>query len=254
METLTLTQNHRPLYAVQPNKSHPRTSVRRVLYSRFCRWLDNATPKAMKKAVLRTSCVVLFCLLWAAPNFMAGVLLDVLQWNEYRIPTGIAVFLIGWNSKTIVRRVRRRKRTGNAHTYEGIPVDELASYLSEHGFKRDHAMRTLGIAKDKYEKMAGVFDDTQVCTRDANNGRILNPHLSREDLIRQLRNGFPLVFDDRSNEWVRKTSAYAGYLRDEAIREKKQREKTERLERRAAKAKREIAQAEGFHRRSLAVA
>lgn len=42
METLTLTQNHRPLYAVQPNKSHPRTSVRRVLYSRFCRWLDNA--------------------------------------------------------------------------------------------------------------------------------------------------------------------------------------------------------------------
>jgi len=218
-----------------PAKSHPRLSLRKVLYTKFLRWVDEATFHKLKKYLVRTCGTVLFFSLFLAYSFTTGMLLAILQWNEYRIPIAILIFLLIINAKKLRRFKRRRK--GNAHTFHGLPVDELASYLLDHGFKRDHAMKKLGISKGKYEKVAEILDNAKVLTRDDNNGRILN-NISREDLVRQLRDGFPLVF--HRDEWNERDGSWATYLRDQETKEKKEVEKVERLERRATKAEQRI--------------
>jgi len=254
MTSLTLKQTARPQFQLVPEYPRQPRTLRRVLWLKLLASVEKAKWRDIRKAFVRTSGVVGIGIAVASPSYALGVVTHAATWNGYKLPVFVTLAFAFVYWKTLYRMLRRfqpKQRAGNQHTFEGIPVDELASYLFEHGFKRDHAMKTFRISKGKYEKIADLFDTKDITARDDNNGRVVNPHITREQLARQLTEDFPLVYYAKRGEWVNRDGTYSAWLRDEENAEQKSRQKTERLERRAAKAKRDIAAAEGFHHRHL---
>ena len=240
---LTLKQNARPQFQLVPEyPKHPRT-LRRVLWMKFLATVEKAKWRDIRKAFVRTSGVVFIGVAVASPSYALGLVTHAATWNGHKLPVFLTLAFVFVYWKTLYRLLRRfrpKHRTDNQNTYQGIPVDELATYLFEHGFKRDHAMKTFRISKGKYEKIADTFDQKDITARDDNNGRIVNPHITREQLVRQLTEDFPLVYYAKRKEWVTRDGSYAGWLRDEERAEQKARQKVERLERRADRAEKRI--------------
>src|SRR5688572_30706928 len=123
MNTLTLQPMHKQLFqTVNPHNSHPRLSVARVLHVRFCRWLDKATPQAIKKALTRTLCVLLIAAGVFTPENTLHALLTVSTWNSSRIPLflgGLACLLYLRPCLRWIGRRRTKMRAGNQHSFEG---------------------------------------------------------------------------------------------------------------------------------------
>src|SRR5438067_982282 len=133
METLLLKPPAQPLYTVQPQQSHPRVSLRRVLYVKFLRWVDQASPKALKRAALSLLTTIAVCLLIVAPQLLLGLASSAVTWHHYGLlKIGVALGSISyWKVAMKLWRRLSIAPTGNQHTYHGIPIDDLASYLCE---------------------------------------------------------------------------------------------------------------------------
>lgn len=231
MELVTLKPNHRPLYSVQHHKA---PTLRRVLWNKILSGIQEASWHRIAKQLLRTTVGVLLLIAVASPQFFVGAVFGLAKAHGIRI--GIYLASLGafvyWRSAV---RYLRRPRKGNQHTFHGVPVDELASYLCEHQkFTREHAISTLALSQGKYAKIAADLKKHQVLAHGENNAHVLAA-ISREQLVRQLRDKFPLVLDEHSGEWVERGGSYARYLldreRDRQQREEKERKLDERIER-----------------------
>lgn len=246
--TYVLTPQNKQVFALRPEQSHPKLSLRRVVWVKLLRWIDKATWPALRKAVWRIGALVLVGLIVAVPQFTLGLLTSAAKWNGYRIPIFLAATLLLIHWRPILRRLRRR-RTGNQNTYHGLPVDELVSYLHEqNSFKRDHAMNVLGITQPKYQKIAEELSQHKILVRGENNARVLNS-IKRENLVRQFRDGFPLVFDDQRKEWVERDGSFNRWILDRERKEQKEQAKIARLERRKKKLQQDV----GFMSRAIAL-
>ena len=229
-QTLTLTPK---LQIREQAPQPPRLSLTRVLWYKILKWIEKATSQALVKSFLRLVSVgILACLIFA-PTFVLGYATAILRWNNYRIPIFCAALALMLNWKRIVRLTRRAALSprGNQHTYQGVAVPDLANFLQEQGaFKRDEAIKHLGLSQGQYAKIGAELEEKGILTRGEANARILRP-IGREHLVRQLRDGFPLVWDPEReiwcerdgmfNQWVLKNEFKQRRL-DEAI-EKKQR-------------------------------
>lgn len=249
MESLVIKPSAQPLYTVRPEASHPRISLRRVLYVKFLRWVDQASPRALRRAVLSLLTTLGIILLIIAPQLLLGLCYSAMSWHHYGIVKVLIVLAAVGHWKTMWKLWKRvsNRRSGNQHTYHGLPIDDLASYLCEHrSFKVEHAMKHFGISQDKHAAIAGELQKHAVLIRGENNARVLNT-ITRDELVRQLREKFPLVWSEDRNVWAERNGTFERWTMEKDRKEREEREKVEKLERKKAKLKADIAhQKSGF--------
>lgn len=222
---------------MQPNKSHA-LNLRRVVYVKFLRWVDAMTLTRFRKIAYRCSFLLGIVLLVGVPQFLLGTLVGSLSWHDYALTKIIALSAAFLYGRTWVRQARRWQRKSNQHTYYGLPVDELASYLLEQKqFTRYEAMHKFAISQQKHQVVAEELEKQQVLIRGQNNARVLNK-ITREELVRQLRDGFPLAF--YQDEWVEKRGSYELFLRDKECSERKEQARIAKMERKKDRLKRQI--------------
>ena len=135
---------------------------------------------------------------------------------------------------------KRKKSTGKALVFHGVPLDELATYLFERRTFTTSAINDLGLAQRKWQKIADELEHNGVLVRGENNARVLG-EIDRETLVRQLRDNFPLTFDGNTKTWVEKRGSYERFLYDKERTEKKEVERVDRLERKEDRARKNIA-------------
>jgi len=253
METLILKPADRNLFSVQPQRSHPMT-LRRVLFAKFLRWIDSLTPHQFRKVLSRLTVSLSIVLVVCVPQFFFGIMTDVTTWHGFALPKMAMLFVAFTYWRLALRwSIRQNLKRGNQHTYHGLPIDELASFLCEHKqFIRDEAMRRFAISQAKHSSIADELERHQVLVRGPNNARVLN-EMTREQLARQLREDFPLAFAD--GEWVEKRGSYHHFLRQKERDEQRDQERIDRLERKRDRLKREIDELEPnpFHVQAIAL-
>lgn len=243
--TFTVQPVSKPLYTMNTENSHPRLSLRRVLWVKFLRWIEKSPLQSLWWSLIRCLTLLLGLCAIIAPSFTVGMLTASFQWNNYRVPLCLAVILLTVNVKRLwqLRKLftaRQRKLQPNQHTYQGIPVDEFASYLLQHGAFTTEAMNRLALPQRKWAKIADELEKNGILKRGENNARVL-AEITREDLVRQLRDGFPLVFDEVGKTWVERRGSFDRFLLDRERKEKKEAEQRERLERKEDRMRKNIA-------------
>ena len=185
-------------------------------------------------------------------------MLASLRYESGKIPLFFATLLLTLNAKRVWLAWRRRsvkKRAANQHTFHGFPVSEFASWLKKNeGFKLTDAQSQLALSRNQYDKIAADLDLHGITIKGENNARILRP-ISLEQLVQQLRDKFPLAWDERGQDWTNKEGAFGRHLRDQEYRDRKRIDTVERRERRVAKreeqVEQEIEQASTFTRLML---
>ncbi len=222
-------------YVVAPEQSHPRLSLKRVLYVKFLRWVENSSASELLKAILNCSMFLLIFMAIMLPHFAIGILTAAWHWSaSSRVLIFCATLLLSLNAKRLYRLARRhsvqRAKTGKAPTYHGIPFDELASYLFTSGGFTTDAMSSLALSQRKWRKIADELEHHGVLIRGESNARVL-ADITREELTRQLRDGFPLVFDPMSKTWVERRGSFDQWVLAKERKEQKDVERVEKLER-----------------------
>lgn len=213
----------------------PRLSLSRVLWYKILKWIEQSTSSAIMKATIKLFMAFMLGILVFAPNFALGYLMAALQWNSYRIPTFFAVLALAFNARRMYlyarRRVRAARAGGNQHTYHGIPVPEIVDFLIDRkAFKRDEAIKTFALSQGQYAKIAQEMEERGVLIRGEANARILR-EISRTNLARQLRDGFPLVYDQNRDLWVERNGDFDNWVLRREFTQRKLMDEYERKER-----------------------
>lgn len=244
----------RPLFAaVQTQEPRiVRDSLRRVLYDKFLAWLRKSSASSLMKATLKCLIAAALCLMIFARDFALGMLTDALDLPiVQRVMIYCVMLLLTLNVHRLFRLARRvyvkhTRKTGNQYTYEGIALDELATYLTEKGFTTA-AMQDLALSQRKWAKIADTLEGAGILVRGENNARVLG-QIDRATLVRQLREGFPLVFDPVGKIWCEKRGSFDRYLLDKERKEAREKERLDRLQRKEGRMRKNIAdmQSNGF--------
>lgn len=252
-------------FKLQPEQSHPRLSLRRILYVKFLRWVDKASWRKLGSSLLTlvgASAIVTGIMV---PQFMLGLLYEAATWHGYRVPIACAALVVFFFGAKVYRAFLRlrvaRVRTGNQHTFHGIPVDEFCSYLLTQGqFIREHAMAALHISREKYDAIAKELEGHHILERGENNARVLTP-ISREQLTTQLsERKYPLVYDETRKEWALRDGSFNQWILGREKAEQRDRYKQERgiarLEKKREALQQEVGTMEqaGFICRALEIA
>lgn len=252
-------------FKIQPEQSHPRLSLRRILWVKFLRWVDKASWAKLARALLSLVGASGIAAGIIAPQFFLGMLYDAVAWQGYRVPILIAALSLYFFGANVWHRFRRlqvaRVRVGNQHTFHGVPVDEMASYLLEQAqFTREHAMAKLRISREKYDVIAKELEHYRILYRGENNARVLTP-ITRDQLVMQLdERKYPLTFDETRKEWVQRDGSFAEWVlnkeRSEQREDYQKRRGLERLEKKRDALREEVGALEnaGFISRALEIA
>lgn len=237
-----------PAYQIVNAPAANRPTLLRVLHNRFLLWLQDASMHKIRRAAWRVSCVIGVVLWFATPQFILGILYASATFHGYMLPKAASILFALFYGRQCVRwsrRLLKSRATGNQHTFEGLPIDELAGYLMEsQRFTRDDAMRRLGISQPKHKKIAALLEQCGVLQRGECNALELRT-ISREQLVTQLRGlsekkAAPLVHDETRNEWVERDGSFSKWILDRERGEGKRQEKLDRLERRIEKRRGEL--------------
>lgn len=242
----TLRAPSRPVFQLQAEQSHPRLSLRRVLYVKVLRWIDKASPDALWKMLRRCSTLLLVSCLVTAPQLTLGYLLAAFRWNSFRIPLFLALLYLTLNAKRFylwLRRASVRKRGANQHLYHGLPVGEFASFLKKHeAFKIADATKELALTRDQYDSIAEELEKHGVLTRGEKNARVLRP-IGLTLLVEQLRDNFPYVFDDETDTWHEKNGTFQRWCMNRDFERKKLSEAIQKKERKLQRIEEKITEA-----------
>ena len=236
MEQIVL--KSRQLINVDPVQSHPRLSLQRVIWVRILRWVDKASSYQLKKAIFRLSWTVLLALLIFQSQFLLGLFLGAMQWNGMRLPLFVVLLVGTLKYKELKSLWKQQTNTGNQYTFEGIPRDELITYLFTNGhFKREQTMSHFEISQPHYTKIAKRLEKHDVLIRGESNALVLNK-ISREELGTQLRDNFPLKFNAEYGRW---SGADTQFYRTETKRDNELRETEHKFSRANRKLRKKLA-------------
>lgn len=196
--------------------------------------LDKATPQAIWKTLLRVCSVAGLGFVVMVPQFALGLLTSAAAWNGYKIPLFSALLLVTLNAKRVylwTKQTNVRRRGSNQHNYHGIPVGELAEWLmKKRAFKRDESIKQWALSQGKYVKIAEELEKHGVLERGDNHARVLRD-ISMEQLVRQLREDFPLVYSEERKVWAERNGAFERWALDHDAAERKTDERIARKER-----------------------
>ena len=233
------------------------------MYTRFLRWIDKAKFSTVRKKLINALGSLAIILAVMSPQFLFGALYGIVTWSDYRVPVVILALFSFHYGSSVIRAYKslraRNARKGNQHTYHGIPVDEMVSYLLEQkSFTRDHAISSLHISREKYDAIAGELESHGVLHRGENNARVLAP-IDRWQLIMQLQSNFPLEFDEQRGMWSERDGSFSQWILNREKKDQREQYKRdrgiERLEKKRDTLKQEIADMQdvGFISRAVEI-
>lgn len=241
--TFNLRPLQKPMFQLSTENSHPRLSLTRVLHVKFLRWVEQSTLKSLLTAFAKCSMLLLFLAFVIAPSFTIGALTASAKWNHWRLPIFSCILILTLNAPRLyrltVRWYGKRKTSSNQHTYHGLPLDELLSYLFTKRTFSMEAMQSLGLTQTKWRKIAEELEHNGILTRGESNTRVL-AEISREELTRQLRDGFPLVFDPVGKQWVERRGTFDRWVLERDRKQQREGEKQERLERKEERLRKSV--------------
>jgi len=218
-------------------------SLRRVLYVKFLRWLENSSASSLMKAILKCLTAVAFLLAIMLPHFALGILTATIHLPFMsRVVVFCIVLLLTLNAKRLYllgKRTYVRKGKGNQNTYQGIPLDNFISYLFEKKSFTTAAMSDLGLSQRKWSKIADELEHHGILKRGESNARVLGD-IDRMTLVRQIRDGFPLVFDTIGKTWCERRGSFDQWVLQRERKEQKEAETRERLERKEDRMRKNI--------------
>lgn len=225
----------------------PRLSLRGVLWVKFLRWIEQSPSTSLLALSMKCSMLALALLAVLAPSLMLRILWAAYEWNGHRIPLCLGTIALTASAPRCFRFVRaysaRRRKSranGSAPTYEGIPCDELTTYLFEHQTFGTDAMNDLALAQRKWRRIADQLETNAVLVRGENNARVLNPAIDRATLTRQLRDGFPLVWDPIGKTWAERRGSFDTWTLAKDRAEAKEKARIEKLARKEKKLRAKI--------------
>lgn len=236
------------------NTTHQRLTVGTALEARLARFAYKTRAKDLLKRCARLGAFLAVTAAIVAPHAVLGYLAAVITVKSVAVTVWIVAFLYG---RAIMRWCRRRSLGGNQHTYEGIEIDALASFIIENKhFRREESMRHFGMSKKKYERIARKLDDVELLVRGPNNSRVLQEAVTREILVRQLRDGFKMRWNAAGGQWTDADSRFESYLHARDRDERRAQEKVERLQKQKQRLQRDVDEQEAmlnplFTRRAL---
>lgn len=233
MDSLTLTQTSKPLYQLKTENSHPRTSIKRVVFVKLLRWIDKTAVRNIISTLVRLAALVTVVSTILAQSFVFGIISSHIGFKEL-LALSVILTYIYW--KNLVKFSKRAKfsSSANQYTYHGIPIDEIVSYLFERQSFKDHAREHFGLSFPKHKKIASELESYKVLVRGENNARVLNT-ITRQELARQLKEDFPLRFHE--GEWADKNGSWRTFLKDQEKKEFAEKERVEILNRKEKRLK-----------------
>lgn len=183
---------------------------------------EDGIKRTMRRAVKFVAAVIA-CVAVAAPQYALGYLTSLVDWHDaaiLKVVIVLAAFCYYRQALRFIRwargRLNRRDPDGDQETYHGIPIEQMADYLIERrGFQREHAIRHFGISRKRQFKMADELEKNGILVRGGCNGRKLHESITRDQLVRQLRDGFPLVWNEQSSEWTDPNAVHVDVSEDE---------------------------------------
>lgn len=254
----TLTPQQRPTFTLQQERKATKPTLSRIVWNKFLRWVNDSKMSTITKTLFRWCILFTLILTCLTPSSIISFFSMAL--SSPKVVSVTAVVVLWCYGKTLTRTVKQKKRSGNQHTYYGIPVEEIATYLIEQKAFPVSAQSSLGITQPTWRKIAKELEAHNILVRGENNSRVLNT-ITREQLVTQLKDKFPLILCD--GEWATKDGPWRMFLKDSERKdrlEQEQKQKLQRREERVRKQKREIeaVQSEselhpGFMRRQLAI-
>jgi len=234
-----------------------RYTLHGVLLYKFLRWVDKKEMKYIVKTMFRYCMLVVMLAAVPYHTFMLGVASRAIVDPSTVLVVGILVLF--FYGKAIVRTGRKKAKSakGNQNTFHGVPITELATFLFDTGGFKNEAVQKLGLAQKQWSKMAKALDDAGIVYKSAEHfqARVLRP-ITREQLITQLRDNFPLIWSESKQDWIGKDGSWRSWLADEEREEQKHKADIARLQRRKKKVKKEIdqiAMSSAFTRREVAL-
>lgn len=204
-------------------------------------------PSKAARRMFRALVLAGLCTFVCAPSFALGIFFAGAQWHGAAL-TKIAILTFAfihyraafrlWRwARATVRR--RGDPTGNQNTYHGMPVDELVTWLIEKkNFLREDVIRHFAISRKRQFKIAAELEKHGMLVRGESNSRILHPKISREQMVRQLREGFPLAWSEEQQEWCDRTGSAFHFFVDREHKEKQDKERADRLQRKVGRLER----------------
>lgn len=227
----------RPMFQMVQEKP-PNPTLRRVLWNKFLKWVEKSPAGRLVRAFvwLMIACAIVLGII--VQHFIPGAVMAIV--GPRSVSALVILFaLMYW--RTCVRVVRylfgtQTKVNSNQHTFHGVAVPDLADYVFRTKSFTTDAERDLGLAQRQFRKIAAALEDQKILVRGENNARVLNPTITREQFVRQVRDDFPLA--EHNGEWVERKGSFHLFLKDEERRDQKKREKAEKLERRIARLER----------------
>lgn len=219
-------------HIVEKQSPPPRLTLRRVIWVKFLRYVEGTKLPTLRKHFVRFSTFFLTVFAIAFPQLALGILYGTL--SHYSAPLlRLSIIPIAYATYRLAKiYAKRRKRSGsNEHSYNGVSVDEFATFLIETGgFKFKDVQKRFGFSQDKYKKIGDQLEGHAVLVRDDNNARVLNT-ITREELVMQLRDNFPMVYSEHEKQWTPRRGTFDTWVLDRERREAKERERGEKKER-----------------------
>lgn len=236
-----------------------RYTVANVLLFKFIKWLEKKEMRYIAKKMFQYTLLIIVLASIQYPMFILGTLSRAII--EPKTALAISILVLFFYGKALVRFGRKAKFTGkaknNQNTLHGVPITELATFLLDTGGFKNDAVQKLGLAQKQWAKIAKVLEESGVVykSKEQNNARVLRP-ITREELIMQLRDGFPMQWCTTKNEWITKDGPWRLWLSDEEKKAKADLLYSKRMERKKKRLKKEVQDlqmASGFTRREVAI-
>lgn len=160
-----------------------------IMSDKFKNVLENGTFKGFMKGawICAGTCVLTGLLTF--PEQSIVLIENALKYQNYLLPKAGFSFVLFYNLENIINSVKSEfeKFTPPVDMVEGIPTLELIDYLfNNQTFKRDDIEAVFGIPRNRFDILAKKLDDLKVLIRGANNGRVLNPEMSRQEIVQIL--------------------------------------------------------------------
>jgi hypothetical protein len=235
---------------------HHHPTITAALARKFAAWVEKSTVGHIVKTLGRFLLLAIMIAAWVAPSFAFGMLSAVAM--NTKTAGIIAIVVVFFRARAFTRwvaRARVKRRAANQHSWNGVPIFELADYILQNQRFTFEARADLHLAQKQWSRMAKELDGRGVLYKspEANNARVLRP-ISREQLVRQLRDGFPLVWSEEKRDWIERNGPWRIWLGDQERKEQATRATISKLERKRKKLRAEVdalSPTPGFVRRQV---
>lgn len=177
--------------AVEFETAYKRPSLLGAIAKKYIEWLVRLSGKGLVIHITELVIGVFVVVFSVSQNFAIFLFLSLLGYVGKPILAILAIFLLfRWRMVRSFFRRKKREFSGNQHTMNGVPKDELLHLLFDTGgFRLEDAHKRLGMSRKNFDPLARTLERFGVLVRGEKNARVLSPRFSRHQIRRMIEKG-----------------------------------------------------------------